>query len=71
MFKQELKENGFLSTHPTEQGKKDLDIFHPSYRCKHIVQDKISDFQMKEDYLAIAQCEAEGLIKVTLSRDPI
>jgi len=26
---------------------------------------------MKEDYLAIAQCEAEGLIKVTLSRDPI
>ena len=71
MFKDQLKDHGFLSTQPTEQGKKDLDIFHPSYKCKHIKQDKISDFSMKEDYLAIAQCEAEGLIKVTFSRDPI
>ena len=71
MFKQQLRENGYLSTQPTEQGKKDLDIFHPSYRCKHIQQAKISDFAMKEDYLAIAQCEAEGLIKVIFNRDPI
>ena len=36
MIKKDLRENGSLWTEPTEQGKKDLDVFHPSYRVKHI-----------------------------------
>jgi len=28
MIKKDLRENGLLSTAPTEQGKKDLDVFH-------------------------------------------
>ena len=33
-MKDNLNENGYLSTVLTEQGKKDLDLFHASYRVK-------------------------------------
>ena len=33
-MKNHLNENGYLSTKLTEQGRKDLDLFHPSYRVK-------------------------------------
>ena len=36
MMKKALKEHGQLSTTPTEQGKKDLDLFHLSYRVKNV-----------------------------------
>jgi len=35
-FKNFVKENGFLETEQTEKGKKELDIFHPSYRVKKV-----------------------------------
>jgi len=34
--KKHLMNIGSLSTEPTEQGKKDLDPFHPSYRIKRL-----------------------------------
>jgi hypothetical protein len=29
-------ENGLIQTRPTDNGKKALDVFHPSYRCKWV-----------------------------------
>jgi len=35
-IKKEFFEKGTLTTAPTEKGKKDLDVFHPSYRVKNL-----------------------------------
>lgn len=34
MMKKQIREHGHITATPTEQGKKDLDIFHQSYRVK-------------------------------------
>jgi hypothetical protein len=34
--KQHIYKYGYLQTSPTEEGKKVIDVFHPSYRVKHI-----------------------------------
>jgi hypothetical protein len=35
-LKKHIYDNGILQTHPTEKGKKELDVFHPSYRVKRL-----------------------------------
>ncbi|CDW91618.1 transcription elongation factor spt6 [Stylonychia lemnae] len=64
---------GHLTTEPTEQGKKDLDPFHPSYRVKRITKQPLNDFfnidSLKDIYLDIIQNEKSGAIKVTIQYD--
>ena len=68
MIKKDLRENGLLSTAPTEQGKKDLDVFHQSYRVKHIKQRALAELAGSDLFLDITQCEADGLIGVSIKR---
>ena len=45
-LKKHIYDNGVLQTQPTDKGKKELDVFHPSYRVKRLNK-KLSD--MKEN----------------------
>jgi hypothetical protein len=36
LIKKEIEDKGYITTEPTDKGKKDIDVFHPSYRVKHI-----------------------------------
>ena len=58
---------GYLSTTPTEEGAKNLDVFHPSYRVKNIDKRRLDEFNVKEGqtdngnkdiFLDILQCES-------------
>ena len=72
---------GVLSTDPTEEGTKILDLFHPSYRAKRIQKMKLSDIQKSSDtvnsidngladiFLDIVHNEEKSLIKVTIGLD--
>ena len=42
--KEHMSNIGTVTTEPSEQGKKDLDPFHPSFRVKRIKQMRIADF---------------------------
>jgi len=42
-LKKHIYDNAYITTEPTEKGKKELDVFHPSYRTKR-VNKKLSDF---------------------------
>ena len=65
LFRDYLSEYGILSTAPTEEGLKELDVMHPSFRVKRIDKKKLSDFS--DDFFAdISQCEKSGLITLTL-----
>ena len=33
-----IKEHGYLKTEPTEKGKRELDLFHPSYWVKKVTK---------------------------------
>jgi hypothetical protein len=59
---------GTVSTDPSEQGKKDLDPFHPSFRVKRIKHMKITDFQ-DDLFLDIFQCAKSGLITYKIEFD--
>jgi len=53
-MKKNLRNHGYLSTAPTEQGKKDLDLFHPSYRVKLVRQQTLASLKNNTDlYLDI------------------
>ena len=45
IFKKHFYKTGCLSTEPTEIGGKELYIFHPSYKVKHIEQEPVSKFE--------------------------
>jgi hypothetical protein len=76
--KQYLIENAMLTTSPTEEGSKVIDVFSPSYRVKHIrgqplkmftakiIQDSHTTTEGKRDngdiFLDIAMNEKRGLI---------
>lgn len=51
---------------PTEQGRKDLDLFHPNYRVKHVKNRKINELltEGSDLFLDILQCEKAGLVTV-------
>jgi len=53
IVKKAFRDNGYLSTNPTEQGKKDLDLFHPNYRVKHVNKRPIKDLMNSDLYLDI------------------
>ena len=52
---------GSVTTEPTEQGKKDLDPFHPSFRVKRIKDKRLDDFR-DDLFLDIIQSSKQGLI---------
>ena len=65
-MKNTLKLNATVTTVLTGQGKKDLDLFHPSYRVKTVQNVPIKDLMSQNDlYLDILQCEKAGLITVS------
>jgi transcriptional accessory protein Tex/SPT6 len=69
-MKDQLQENAYITTTLTEQGKKDLDLFNPSYRVKLVHKLPIKNLQLQIDlYLDILQCEKTGLLKVEIAMD--
>ena len=76
-----FKSKTVLSTTPTEQGEKELNVYHKYFKCKRISKRPIStflnnsssflrtDYSYDEDdciYLDIIHCEKEKLIKINL-----
>jgi transcription elongation factor SPT6 len=57
--------NCTLSTEPTEEGQKELDVFNPSYRVKRIENKPVDSFN-NDLYLDIVQCESKSLITVKI-----
>ena len=66
-----LRHNCYVSTTPTEEGKKQLDVFHPSFRTKHIKERPIKTFN-DDLFLDIYQREKDKLIEINLEikQDP-
>ena len=60
-FKKFVKENGFLETEATEKGKKELDVFHPSYRVKK-VRKWLKELEDDDFFLDVEQNVTLGLI---------
>ena len=61
-----LRNNCFVSTTPTEEGKKQLDVFHPSFRTKRIKEKPIKTFSEDDLFLDVIQREKEKLIEVNI-----
>ena len=55
----------YVSTEPTEEGKKQLDVFHPSYKTKRINERPIKSFG-DDLFLEAYQREQEKLIKINI-----
>ena len=53
MIKKDLRENGQLTTTPTDQGRRNLDVFHPSYRVKHIKERPLGELVGTDLFLDI------------------
>lgn len=60
-LKKHIYETGYIKTSPTDRGKKELDVFNPTYRTKH-VDKKISELQDNDLFLEILQNCEKGLI---------
>ena len=61
-----LRNNCYVSTEPTEEGKKQLDVFHPSFRTKRIKDRPIKSFSEDDLFLDVIQREKEKLIEVNI-----
>ena len=61
-----LRNNCYISTNPTEEGQKQLDVFHPSFRTKRIRDQPIKTFSEDDLFLDIIQREKEQLIIVNI-----
>ena len=69
-MKNNISEHAHITTHVTDQGRKDLDLFHLSYRVKCVRQMPLSVLRNQNDlYLDILQCEKAGLITVEIAVD--
>jgi len=66
-----LRNSCYVSTMPTEEGEKQLDVFHPSYRTKRITERPIKTFG-DDLFLDVYQREQEKLIKINIEikQDP-
>ena len=66
-----LRNSCYVSTEPTEEGEKQLDVFHPSYKTKRINERPIKTFG-DGLFLDVYQREQEKLIKIKLEikQDP-
>ena len=60
-----LRNNCYVSTNPTEDGKKQLDVFHPSFRTKRIRERPIKTFN-DDLFLDVIQREKEKLIEINI-----
>lgn len=71
MMKNQLRENGTITATCTEQGKKDLDLFHQSYRVKLVENFPLVKLFNSDLFLDLMQCEKAGLIttKIELPLD--
>jgi len=79
LVKKHFYDNGFITTVPTEEGGKVLEILHPSYRVKRINKMKLSQLLLNnverstesgrsgDLFLDILQNEQKGLIKVEIN----
>jgi transcription elongation factor SPT6 len=54
-----------LTTEPTEEGRKEIDVFHPSYRVKRINKKPVETFK-NDLYMDILQNENKGLVRVSI-----
>jgi len=71
-MKNNIREHATVTTVLTEQGKKDLDLFHPSYRVKCVRDLPLGKLMDQNDlYLDILQCEKAGLVTVSFKVDPV
>ena len=70
MMKKQLKEHGVITTECTEQGQKDLDIFHQSYRVKLVRNKHLKELMNSDLYLDIQQCEKANLISIKIELPP-
>lgn len=61
-MKKQLREHGIITCDLTEQGGKDLDIFHQSYRVKLVEQMPLKQLMQSDVYLDVLQCEKTGLV---------
>ena len=66
-----LIHNCYVSTEPTEEGKKQLDVFNPSFRTKRVKERPVKSF-VDDLFLDIYQREREKLIDVNIEikQDP-
>ena len=66
-----LIHNCYVSTEPTEEGKKQLDVFNPSFRTKRVKERPVKSF-VDDLFLDIFQREKEKLIDVNIEikQDP-
>ena len=60
-----FRNNCYVNTNPTEEGKKQLDVFHPSFRTKRIRERPIKTFN-DDLFLDVLQREKEKLIEVSI-----
>ena len=68
LMKAHINQHGTITTSLTEQGKKDLDLFHHSYRVKTVRNMPLSELRSRNDiFLDILQCEKAGLITVNIA----
>jgi hypothetical protein len=69
IFKEYLFQYASLTTAPTEDGLKELDITNPSFRVKRITKKRLNTF--KDDlFTDISLCEKSNLITVKIELDP-
>jgi hypothetical protein len=66
-----LIQNGCITTEPTEKGKKDLDVFHPSYKIKRINKEPIKNFfdNLDDRFIDIIKNMNQQLITLKISID--
>ena len=66
-----LRHNCYVSTEPTEEGNKQLDVFNPNFRTKRVKERPIKSF-VDDLFLDIYQREKEKLINVNIEikQDP-
>ena len=60
-----FKKNCTVSTEPTEEGKNELNVFHPSFRVKRLKKKPVESFT-NDLFLDILQCEMKNLITVKI-----
>ena len=66
-----LRHNCYISTNPTEEGNKQLDVFNPSFRTKRIKERPVKAF-FDDLFLDVFQKEKEKLIEINIEikQDP-
>lgn len=69
MMKKHFYNTGYITTQPTAQGTKVLDVFHPSYRCKRIEKEPLGEYLNDDKFLDIIQNEKRELITVEIGID--